>query len=132
MDDYIWTPISWHLFLHGQTDGQGSCALLLCSPQSQFFICLFRDISKTAISSLPTKGLKYLKHLEAKSTWYLKKLPPLNTFVHLETAHLSYPSHCCAFTNWTKKRRLVNPPHTDHPCHIRPWMQSYVNYASSL
>lgn len=62
------------------------------------------DISKTAISSLPTKGLKYLKHLEAKSTWYLKKLPPLNTFVHLETAHLSYPSHCCAFTNWTKKR----------------------------
>ncbi|KAM3919961.1 thyrotropin receptor [Leptodactylus fuscus] len=62
------------------------------------------DISRTAISSLPTKGLKYLKHLLAKNTWYLKKLPPLNTFVHLERADLSYPSHCCAFTNWTKKK----------------------------
>ncbi|KAM4014183.1 thyrotropin receptor [Anomaloglossus baeobatrachus] len=62
------------------------------------------DISRTAISSLPTKGLKYLKHLQAQSTWYLKKLPPLNTFVHLATADLSYPSHCCAFTNWTKKK----------------------------
>ncbi|XP_069806498.1 thyrotropin receptor isoform X2 [Dendropsophus ebraccatus] len=62
------------------------------------------DISRTAVSSLPNKGLKYLKHLRALSTWYLKKLPPLNTFVHLATADLSYPSHCCAFTNWTKKK----------------------------
>ncbi|XP_040267176.1 thyrotropin receptor [Bufo bufo] len=62
------------------------------------------DISRTAVSSLPSKGLKYLKHLKAQGTWYLKKLPPLNTFVHLATAELSYPSHCCAFTNWTKKK----------------------------
>ncbi|XP_063780299.1 thyrotropin receptor-like [Pseudophryne corroboree] len=62
------------------------------------------DISKTAVASLPTKGLENLKHLQARSTWYLKKLPPLNTFVHLEVAELSYPSHCCAFTNWTKKK----------------------------
>ncbi|XP_056402688.1 thyrotropin receptor isoform X2 [Hyla sarda] len=62
------------------------------------------DISNTAVTNLPTKGLKYLKHLLAKNAWYLKKLPPLNSFVHLETADLSYPSHCCAFTNWTKKK----------------------------
>ncbi|XP_075049646.1 thyrotropin receptor [Mixophyes fleayi] len=62
------------------------------------------DISRTAITSLPTRGLGNLKHLQAQSTWYLKKLPPLNTFIHLERADLSYPSHCCAFTNWTKKK----------------------------
>ncbi|KAM9294326.1 thyrotropin receptor [Gastrophryne carolinensis] len=62
------------------------------------------DISGTVISSLPSKGLESLRHLVAQRTWYLKKLPPLNTFVHLEIADLFYPSHCCAFTNWTKKK----------------------------
>ncbi|XP_073466421.1 thyrotropin receptor [Aquarana catesbeiana] len=62
------------------------------------------DISRTAVSSLPSKGLENLRHLLATNTWYLKKLPPLNTFVHLEIADLFYPSHCCAFTNWTKKK----------------------------
>ncbi|KAM4690553.1 thyrotropin receptor [Rhinophrynus dorsalis] len=62
------------------------------------------DISLTSITALPTKGLENLKHLVAKSTWSLKKLPPIKTFVHLTIANLSYPSHCCAFQNWTKKR----------------------------
>ncbi|XP_072284272.1 thyrotropin receptor isoform X2 [Pyxicephalus adspersus] len=66
------------------------------------------DISRTAVSSLPSKGLENLKHLMARSTWYLKKLPPLNTFVQLERAELFYPSHCCAFTNWTKKMSVVD------------------------
>ncbi|XP_017951898.2 thyrotropin receptor [Xenopus tropicalis] len=65
------------------------------------------DMSQTAITSLPTKGLENLKHLLAQSTWTLKKLPPIKTFAHLRKAELSYPSHCCAFQNWTKKKSYL-------------------------
>ncbi|KAM8921659.1 thyrotropin receptor [Pelodytes ibericus] len=65
------------------------------------------DVSQTAITTLPSRGLENLKHLLAKSTWSLKKLPPIKMFVHLIRANLSYPSHCCAFTNWTKKKSYL-------------------------
>ncbi|XP_053331008.1 thyrotropin receptor [Spea bombifrons] len=65
------------------------------------------DVSQTAITSLPAKGLESLKHLVAKNAWSLKKLPPIKTFVQLTMANLSYPSHCCAFTNWTKKKSYL-------------------------
>uniref|UniRef100_UPI00398F48BB thyrotropin receptor n=1 Tax=Pristiophorus japonicus TaxID=55135 RepID=UPI00398F48BB len=64
------------------------------------------DVSQTSVSSLPSKGLEPLKELMAKSTWTLKKLPPLKTFLHLTRADLTYPSHCCAFKNWKKKQGL--------------------------
>ncbi|KAG8561965.1 hypothetical protein GDO81_015547 [Engystomops pustulosus] len=85
------------------------------------------DISRTAVSSLPTKGLKYLKHLLAQSTWYLKKLPPLNTFVHLAIAELSYPSHCCAFTNWTKKKSGHQKRSIRTFVGIGPYYQDYMD-----
>ncbi|XP_069772077.1 thyrotropin receptor [Narcine bancroftii] len=60
------------------------------------------DVSQTSVHSLPTKGLEPLQELMARNTWTLKKLPPLNTFLHLTRADLTYPSHCCAFKNWKK------------------------------
>uniref|UniRef100_A0A8C5WKS5 Thyrotropin receptor n=1 Tax=Leptobrachium leishanense TaxID=445787 RepID=A0A8C5WKS5_9ANUR len=65
------------------------------------------DVSNTAITKLPTRGLESITHLLAMNTWSLKKLPPINAFMQLQVANLSYPSHCCAFTNWTKKKSFL-------------------------
>ncbi|XP_073752974.1 follicle-stimulating hormone receptor isoform X2 [Callorhinus ursinus] len=61
------------------------------------------DISRTRIHSLPSYGLENLKKLRARSTYNLKKLPSLDTFVALTEASLTYPSHCCAFANWRRQ-----------------------------
>ncbi|XP_078260913.1 follicle-stimulating hormone receptor-like [Rhinoraja longicauda] len=63
------------------------------------------DISRTGISVLPTHGLKFIKKLIAQSTANLRKLPPLDNFVELREASMTYPSHCCAFENENAKRR---------------------------
>nr|XP_033809165.1 thyrotropin receptor [Geotrypetes seraphini] len=65
------------------------------------------DVSQTGVTGLPTKGLKYLKELMAKNTWTLMKLPPIQNFLQLEKADLSYPSHCCAFKNWKKRKGFL-------------------------
>uniref|UniRef100_A0A4W3K5I7 Thyrotropin receptor n=1 Tax=Callorhinchus milii TaxID=7868 RepID=A0A4W3K5I7_CALMI len=65
------------------------------------------DVSQTSVHSLPIRGLETLKELIAKNTWTLKKLPPLKTFLHLVRAHLTYPSHCCAFKNWKKNKGIL-------------------------
>ncbi|XP_067273486.1 thyrotropin receptor isoform X6 [Pseudorasbora parva] len=62
------------------------------------------DVSDSAVTSLPTRGLESLRELCARNVWALKKLPPIKTFRHLITADLTYPSHCCAFKNLKKKR----------------------------
>ncbi|XP_026147335.1 thyrotropin receptor isoform X2 [Carassius auratus] len=62
------------------------------------------DISESAVTSLPTRGLESLRELCARNVWTLKKLPPIKTFRHMITADLTYPSHCCAFKNLKKKR----------------------------
>ena len=36
---------------------------------------LFRDLSSTAITSLPTRGLEYLEHLILRDTHLLKVFP---------------------------------------------------------
>ncbi|XP_073711696.1 thyrotropin receptor isoform X2 [Misgurnus anguillicaudatus] len=65
------------------------------------------DVSESAITSLPTRGLESLRELCARNVWTLKKLPPIKTFRHLVTADLTYPSHCCAFKNLKKKRGFL-------------------------
>ncbi|XP_043929969.1 thyrotropin receptor isoform X2 [Protopterus annectens] len=65
------------------------------------------DVSQTGVSTLPAKGLENLKELMAESTWNLKKLPSISTFLHLVRAELSYPSHCCAFKNWKKNKGIL-------------------------
>ncbi|VDL67468.1 unnamed protein product, partial [Nippostrongylus brasiliensis] len=57
----------------------------------------FRDLSDTSISELPIIGLKNLKTLALRNVPTLKKLPPVLSFTHLETAHFTYAHHCCLF-----------------------------------
>ncbi|XP_064365853.1 follicle-stimulating hormone receptor isoform X2 [Dromaius novaehollandiae] len=61
------------------------------------------DISRTRISFLPSHGLELIKKLRARSTYNLKKLPDLSKFSSLIEANFTYPSHCCAFTNWKRQ-----------------------------
>ncbi|XP_069001034.1 lutropin-choriogonadotropic hormone receptor-like [Embiotoca jacksoni] len=63
------------------------------------------DISSTALSFLPPKGLRQVKFLNASSTFALKSLPPLEGLAELQTADLTYSSHCCAFHAWRRKQR---------------------------
>ncbi|XP_071250461.1 lutropin-choriogonadotropic hormone receptor-like [Salvelinus alpinus] len=63
------------------------------------------DVSSTALHTLPRRGLGHLKVLIARSTPYLKTLPPLESLLELEVAEVTYPSHCCAFHTWRRKHR---------------------------
>ncbi|XP_053100214.1 follicle-stimulating hormone receptor isoform X2 [Hemicordylus capensis] len=69
----------------------------------------FLDISETKISQLPSIGLENINKLVARSTYNLKKLPALSKFRALIEADLTYPSHCCAFANWTKQNSILHP-----------------------
>ncbi|XP_070833497.1 lutropin-choriogonadotropic hormone receptor-like [Chaetodon trifascialis] len=66
---------------------------------------VFLDVSSTALSSLPPKGLKQVRFLKAGSAFALKTLPPLESLAELLEAELTYPSHCCAFHTWHRKQR---------------------------
>ncbi|XP_057703279.1 lutropin-choriogonadotropic hormone receptor-like [Corythoichthys intestinalis] len=73
---------------------------------------LYLDVSSTALTSLPRKGLERVKRLRAKSAFALKRLPPLDSLVELGEAELTYESQCCAFHMWHSKHRqqaLKNP-----------------------
>uniref|UniRef100_UPI0037E97B61 lutropin-choriogonadotropic hormone receptor-like n=1 Tax=Semicossyphus pulcher TaxID=241346 RepID=UPI0037E97B61 len=65
----------------------------------------FLDVSSTALSSLPPKGLRQVRFLKASSAFALKTLPPLDSLADLLEAELTYPSHCCAFHTWRRKQR---------------------------
>ncbi|XP_074547008.1 thyrotropin receptor-like isoform X2 [Halichoeres trimaculatus] len=56
------------------------------------------DLSETKVSSLPSVGMETIESLQVKNTWTLKELPPLGAFVHLQSAELTFPSHCCGLT----------------------------------
>ncbi|XP_040013925.1 thyrotropin receptor-like [Xiphias gladius] len=55
----------------------------------------YLDLSETKVSSLPSRGMETIEKLQAKNTWALKVLPPFRTFLHLQSAELTFPSHCC-------------------------------------
>uniref|UniRef100_A0A8C4T6N4 Luteinizing hormone/choriogonadotropin receptor n=1 Tax=Erpetoichthys calabaricus TaxID=27687 RepID=A0A8C4T6N4_ERPCA len=57
------------------------------------------DVSSTGLQLLPTYGLQSVKVLFAQTAYAFKVLPPLDIFANLEEAHLTYPSHCCAFSD---------------------------------
>ncbi|KAJ8385633.1 hypothetical protein AAFF_G00184300 [Aldrovandia affinis] len=63
------------------------------------------DVSSTALRSLPARGLQQVTVLTARSAPTLKTLPPLENLMNLQVAHLTYPSHCCAFHTWRRKHR---------------------------
>ncbi|KAM6956210.1 lutropin-choriogonadotropic hormone receptor [Aplochiton taeniatus] len=66
------------------------------------------DVSSTALSSLPPKGLGQVRILTARSAYALKILPPLESMLELLEATLTYPSHCCAFHTWRRKQRYTS------------------------
>ncbi|XP_028274487.1 thyrotropin receptor-like isoform X2 [Parambassis ranga] len=53
------------------------------------------DLSETKVRSLPSIGMETIEKLRAKNTWALKVLPPIRAFLHLQSAELTFPSHCC-------------------------------------
>ncbi|CAD6196431.1 unnamed protein product [Caenorhabditis auriculariae] len=55
------------------------------------------DLSFTSINVLPINGLKNLKTLKLKNVPTLKRIPSVLSFTKLETAHFTYPHHCCLF-----------------------------------
>ncbi|XP_072247270.1 lutropin-choriogonadotropic hormone receptor-like [Leuresthes tenuis] len=65
----------------------------------------YLDVSFTALSSLPPKGLRQVRSLKASSAFALKSLPPLESLDELMEAELTYPSHCCAFHTWRRIQR---------------------------
>ncbi|XP_049909753.1 thyrotropin receptor-like [Epinephelus moara] len=62
------------------------------------------DLSETKISSLPSVGMETIEKLRAKNTWALKVLPPFRVFLHLQSADLTFQSHCCGL-NMLKRWR---------------------------
>lgn len=75
--------------------------MLLSSASACEFVnvgdCPSRDVSSTALSSLPLQVLGNLTRLTAKSAFQLKELPPVQLFSSLLQADLTYHSHCCPF-----------------------------------
>uniref|UniRef100_A0A3Q0RR42 Thyrotropin receptor n=1 Tax=Amphilophus citrinellus TaxID=61819 RepID=A0A3Q0RR42_AMPCI len=68
------------------------------------------DVSATALTKLPSRGLESVLVLLAQSAYALKSLPPLQGLWSLREAHLTYNSHCCALLNWNTHRDLpMNP-----------------------
>ncbi|XP_047503996.1 lutropin-choriogonadotropic hormone receptor isoform X2 [Pieris napi] len=55
------------------------------------------DLSNTAITFLPTKGLEKLETLKIEKTPSLKYIPSIYEFQSLVRAHLTHHFHCCAF-----------------------------------
>ncbi|XP_070780966.1 thyrotropin receptor-like [Enoplosus armatus] len=62
------------------------------------------DLSETKVGSLPSMGMETIEKLQAKNTWTLKELPPFRAFLHLQSAELTFPSHCCGL-NMLKRWR---------------------------
>uniref|UniRef100_A0A8C7W8U8 Luteinizing hormone/choriogonadotropin receptor n=1 Tax=Oncorhynchus mykiss TaxID=8022 RepID=A0A8C7W8U8_ONCMY len=85
------------------------------------------DVSSTALDTLPRQGLEHLKVLIARSTPYLKTLPPLESLLELEVAEITYPSHCCAFHTWRRKDNGMTAAwsHGVYTC-VLSFVQMYV------
>eukprot|EP00064_Thunnus_orientalis_P016917 superscaffoldBa00003463_g16990 len=72
------------------------------------------DLSETKVSSLPSIGMKTIEKLQAKNTWALKALPPFRAFLHLQSAELTFQSHCCGLKKLKRWRGPV--PDAFNPC----------------
>ncbi|XP_054259229.1 lutropin-choriogonadotropic hormone receptor-like [Macrosteles quadrilineatus] len=55
------------------------------------------DLSETAITSLPTEGLRDLEVLRVQETRSLKVFPSVYKFELIREVYLTYAYHCCAF-----------------------------------
>ncbi|KAG8584161.1 hypothetical protein GDO81_008710 [Engystomops pustulosus] len=82
--------------------------ITVCRRSNQDSLCQSLDITATALEHLPVHGLEYIQVLVAEKSYYLKKLPALDKLANLVEARLTYPSHCCAFTDMRLKE--LNSP----------------------
>ena len=67
-------------------------------------VWILRDLSETRVTTLPSMGLGAVEKFQAKNTWGLQTLPPLAAFLHLQSAELTFPSHCCGLTKLKRWR----------------------------
>ncbi|KAJ8924188.1 hypothetical protein NQ315_006979 [Exocentrus adspersus] len=82
------------------------------------------DLSYTAITFLPTEGLREIDILRLQNTKSLKVFPSVFNFQYIKEAWLTYPYHCCAF----KFPRTHNPREYDK--HAR-WVQKQQEACST-
>ncbi|GMT09048.1 hypothetical protein PFISCL1PPCAC_345, partial [Pristionchus fissidentatus] len=66
------------------------------------------DLSRTAISSLPSVGMDGVRTLFLQAVETLKQLPSVLAFASLKKAVFTYPHHCCLFKHVTKLDLLGN------------------------
>uniref|UniRef100_A0A087XGS9 Thyrotropin receptor n=1 Tax=Poecilia formosa TaxID=48698 RepID=A0A087XGS9_POEFO len=64
------------------------------------------DLSETKVHSLPSIGMSSIEILQVRKTWALKALPPLSAFLHLQSAHMTFASHCCGLKMLKRWRSL--------------------------
>uniref|UniRef100_A0A0N5AX70 G_PROTEIN_RECEP_F1_2 domain-containing protein n=1 Tax=Syphacia muris TaxID=451379 RepID=A0A0N5AX70_9BILA len=72
------------------------------------------DLSSTAISQLPTNGLKELETLVLESTYDLKKLPPILSFIALKKVQFTYAHHCCLFKHASREIVAIGQDYTEN------------------
>ncbi|KAM4719656.1 thyrotropin receptor-like [Anableps anableps] len=69
------------------------------------------DLSETKVHSLPSVGMSNIEILQLRKTWALKVLPPFSAFLHLQSAHMTFASHCCGLKmlkRWRREEHFCN------------------------
>ncbi|RZF36368.1 hypothetical protein LSTR_LSTR002964, partial [Laodelphax striatellus] len=74
---------------------------------------LHLDLSETAISYVPTRGLQSLEVLKVEDTPTLKVFPSIYSFNAIKQAWLTYSYHCCAFRFPAKHDPLQHTKHKE-------------------
>uniref|UniRef100_A0A3B3UA76 Thyrotropin receptor-like n=1 Tax=Poecilia latipinna TaxID=48699 RepID=A0A3B3UA76_9TELE len=79
------------------------------------------DLSETKVHSLPSIGMSSIEILQVRKTWALKALPPLSAFLHLQSAHMTFASHCCGLKMLKRWRSPHNATSSceDTGCNVR-------------
>uniref|UniRef100_M4APJ8 Thyroid stimulating hormone receptor n=1 Tax=Xiphophorus maculatus TaxID=8083 RepID=M4APJ8_XIPMA len=73
--------------------------------------CQCEDLSETKVHSLPSMGMSSIEILQVRKTWALKALPPFGAFLHLQSAHMTFASHCCGLKmlkRWRREEHFCN------------------------
>ncbi|XP_008421386.1 thyrotropin receptor-like isoform X1 [Poecilia reticulata] len=69
------------------------------------------DLSETKVHSLPSIGMSSIEILQVRKTWALKALPPFSAFLHLQSAYMTFASHCCGLKmlkRWRREEHFCN------------------------
>ncbi|XP_053316036.1 lutropin-choriogonadotropic hormone receptor [Spea bombifrons] len=93
------------------------------------------DITSTHLDHLPSYGLEFIQVLVAEKSYHLKKLPALDKLSNLLEARLTYPSHCCAFTNMRIREQNAALSYFENftkQCDTTPRNQTNETYFSSM